>query len=238
MKFSRTMRLPAMCFLALVLLLLTNHSFGQNPPPTPTVPCTGLVADPSSANVPAQTSVLTIKATGFPGNLCIWSARASASWASITAQNGGTQGSPGNGSVNVEFQANPDLASRNNEIDINAANADSSAHSLTRVSIVQARNPGSFTLTVNPASQNVVRGASISFTVPINRSGGFTGSVCFSSVSGLPSGTTAQLSVQCTTANSAVLTIFTSATTPLATFTPTLTGQNGDTTSSPTVPFT
>jgi hypothetical protein len=233
MKLPHAMRLPVMYFLVIIPLLFTTYSFAQ------VVVCTGLVANPSSANVPAQASVLTIQAQGFSGNSCIWSGSVNGpSWASITAQNGGTTGSPGNGSVNVEFQANPDLASRNNEIDINATNADSPAHSVTRVSIVQARNPGSFTLAVNPTSQNVVRGASIPFTVLINRSGGFTGSVCLSISGGLPPGTSAQFSAPCTTGNSVGLTIFTNTAAPLTTLTPLVTGHNGDTNPSTTVSYT
>ncbi len=244
MTHLRKLRI-CMVFAALIgLVLLANHGFAQEPGPTPTPvptptppptpetdPCTGLVADPASANVPGTTSVLSIKASGYSGNRCVWNAGVNGpSWASITAQNGGTAGNPGNGSVTVEFQANPDLMARNNQIRINATNADSQANSVTVVPIVQARNPGDFTLSITPSSQNVVRGASLSFNVLVNRTGGFTGSVCLGISGGLPSGTAAQFNPQCTTTSSSVLTIGTNAAAPLGTFTPAVTGQNGDTT--------
>jgi hypothetical protein len=81
-----------------------------------------------------------------------------------------------------------------------------------------------FTLSASPASQTVTQGASTTYTVTVNPTGGFTGSVGFS-VSGLPSG--AAGSFNPTTGNSSTLTVTTSSTTPAGTYPLTITGTSG-----------
>ena len=81
-----------------------------------------------------------------------------------------------------------------------------------------------FTLSASPASQTVTQGASTTYNVTVNPTGGFTGSVAFS-VSGLPSG--AAGSFNPTTGNSSTLTVTTSSTTPAGTYPLTITGTSG-----------
>jgi hypothetical protein len=79
-----------------------------------------------------------------------------------------------------------------------------------------------FTLSASPASQTVTQGASTTYNVTVNPTGGFTGSVGFS---GLPSG--AAGSFNPTTGNSSALTVTTSSTTPTGTYPLTITGTSG-----------
>lgn len=83
-----------------------------------------------------------------------------------------------------------------------------------------------YTLSASPPSQAVPVGSSTSYSVTINRTGGFSGAVSLS-VSGLPAGATASFSPNPATANSSTLTVNTASTTPAATSTLTITGASG-----------
>jgi uncharacterized membrane protein len=85
-----------------------------------------------------------------------------------------------------------------------------------------------YNLSVSPSSSTVSAGASTTYTVTVNRPGGFGGSVTFS-ISGLPAGATGSFNPASTTGTSSTLTVTTSATTPTGSFPFTVTGTSGTT---------
>jgi uncharacterized membrane protein len=85
--------------------------------------------------------------------------------------------------------------------------------------------PPDFTLAATPASQTVAPASSTTYNSSITPKGAFGGNVTMS-VSGLPSGATASFSPNPTTSSS-VMTVTTGASTPLGTYTLTVTGVSG-----------
>ena len=86
--------------------------------------------------------------------------------------------------------------------------------------------PADYSLSVSPASQSVVQGASTTYTVAINRTGGFAGAVSLA-VSGPGAGATGSFNPSSTTGNSSTLTVSTTATAATGTFALTITGTSG-----------
>jgi subtilase family serine protease len=87
--------------------------------------------------------------------------------------------------------------------------------------------PPAFALAVSPSSQTVPLGAATTYTVTVSASGGYDGTVNLS-VSGLPTGVTETFSPpSITSSGSATLTIQTTSTAPVGTYTLTLTGTDG-----------
>lgn len=104
-------------------------------------------------------------------------------------------------------------------------------------SFVQIGTPvqSDFSLSASPASQTVVASTGTSYTVTVNPSGGFAGTVTMS-VSGLPSGSTASFNPAAVTGSgSSTMVVNTSLTTPLGNYTLTITGVSGGTTHSANV---
>src|SRR6266852_5247641 len=83
-----------------------------------------------------------------------------------------------------------------------------------------------FSLAASPASQTVTAGSSTTYTININRTGGFTGTVALSS-SGAPAGASATFNPSSTGGSSSTLTVTTSASTPAGSSTLTITGTSG-----------
>jgi len=83
-----------------------------------------------------------------------------------------------------------------------------------------------YSLSASPGSQAVVQGAATSYTVTINRTGGFTGSVTLSA-SGLPAGAGASFSPNPATGTSSTLNVTTLAATPAGSYPLTITGTSG-----------
>jgi subtilisin family serine protease len=83
-----------------------------------------------------------------------------------------------------------------------------------------------FMLSISPANQSAVQGQSTSYTVAVNRTGGFSGSVSLS-VTGLPSAASGTFSPNPATGNSSTLTVTTSTTTPTGSFALTISGVSG-----------
>src|ERR1700682_2222937 len=101
---------------------------------------------------------------------------------------------------------------------------------LTRTStatlVVTAPTAGNFSLSPTPASRSIPVGARTTYTINITRTGGFTGGVTLSAA-GVPADATATFSPNPATGASSTLTVATSGTTPVKTFTITITGTSG-----------
>src|SRR4029077_20220676 len=85
--------------------------------------------------------------------------------------------------------------------------------------------PPDFSLSASPSSQTVTQGFATSYTVSVTPISGFAGSVTLSA-GGLPSGAGATFSPNPTSAGS-TMSVTTSASTPAATYTLTITGGSG-----------
>jgi hypothetical protein len=83
-----------------------------------------------------------------------------------------------------------------------------------------------FSLSAAPASQTVIVGNSTTYTVNINRTGGFAGTVALTT-SGAPAGASATLNPTSTGGSSSTLTVTTSASTPPGSSVITITGTSG-----------
>jgi hypothetical protein len=94
-----------------------------------------------------------------------------------------------------------------------------------------------FTLSVNPASLTINRGASGTSTITITRTGGFTAGVSLTA-GGLPAGVTASFNPSPATGGSSLLTLSASSTATIGAATVTVTGVNGAMTRTTTVSLT
>jgi hypothetical protein len=98
----------------------------------------------------------------------------------------------------------------------------------TAPAIVPSVTP-TFAVSPTPSTENVVQTDTTSYTINIDRSGGFTGAVSFG-VSGLPTGATATFSpASTTTGNSVTMNVQTDDTTPTGNHTLTVTGSGSGT---------
>jgi P2-related tail formation protein len=83
-----------------------------------------------------------------------------------------------------------------------------------------------FNLAVSPASQAINAGGSTSYTVSVNRTGGFTGTVALT-LAGLPTGASASFNPASVSGSTSTLTVKTSASTPASSSQLTITGTSG-----------
>ena len=101
------------------------------------------------------------------------------------------------------------------------------SHTTTVTLVVNPPAPAAdFSLSASPASQSVPAGGRTTYTINIARTGGFAGGVTLSAT-GVPAGTTATFSPNPATGTSSTLTVSTSGTTPVNTYTITITGTSG-----------
>src|SRR6267142_702498 len=150
------------------LCLFSHRSFAQ---------CGGLSLTPSSANFTGAGGAGSFTATG---STCLsWQASSNSTWITVTFFNGS-----GSGNVNYQVSANPDLIGRSGQILVTPTSGP-----VTQELISQGANAGDFSISPQPTSQTVPRGSNVNFTLVINRTGGFTGQIAFSTP-GLPSGVT------------------------------------------------
>ena len=110
--------------------------------------------------------------------------------------------------------------------------------SLTRTTTINLTvNAPDFSLSANPISLSVNRGASGMSTVTITRTSGFAGSVAFTA-SGLPGGVTASFNPTSTTGTSSTLALAASSTATTGPATVTVTGTSGSLTHTTTISLT
>jgi len=102
------------------------------------------------------------------------------------------------------------------------------SHTVAATLVVTLAPSPDFSLSASPASRSIKRGARTTYTVTIARTGGFAGALSFAAT-GLPTGATASFSPNptTTTGTSSTLTIRTTSSTTLGTFTVTITGTSG-----------
>jgi hypothetical protein len=86
---------------------------------------------------------------------------------------------------------------------------------------------GDFSLSVASGSVVVVEGTAVSVSVSITRTQGFSGNVTLN-ISGLPSGASASANPSSTTGNSTTVTITAGKTSPIGTFSTSITGSSGN----------
>jgi len=220
MEFPHAKRLAKACVFAVLALAFCSTSFAFQKCSFPN----GVTVNPSLINIPSSGGASSFGVSAVP--TCTWTAQSNLSFVHITAitdPNGGP-GGIGSGIVKFSVDANPDLAPRgdsNFAVKVIPADGNNGFGG-----IIQAAASGDFSLSASPASQTVSQGASGSFAISVQRSGGFTGSVSFLAPSGLPSGATAAYSNF--TVDGATLTISVSATTAGGNFPITITGRNGN----------
>jgi uncharacterized membrane protein len=96
--------------------------------------------------------------------------------------------------------------------------------------VVEAASGGGFTLAVAPVTRTIARGATTTFSIAINRAGGYTGPVTFT-VSGLPaSGASGTFITSSPTSSTAALRIVTDGSVGSGSYPLTITGSGGGTT--------
>jgi uncharacterized membrane protein len=101
------------------------------------------------------------------------------------------------------------------------------SHTASVTLVVSPPAAPDFSVSATPASATVIQGNSTSYTVNVNASGGFTGTVNLS-VSGLPSGATASFNpTSVSGSGSSTLTVRTGNNTTTGTFSLTITGTSG-----------
>ncbi len=114
----------------------------------------------------------------------------------------------------------------------------SATHTTTVTLVVTQAQTGSFTLSGSPASQSVLRGRSVQYTVTLTPTQGFTGPVTFSA-SLLPAGSTASFSpTSVTTSGTTIMTITTTKATPAGPYNITIIGTSGSVSNSTRVALT
>ncbi len=118
---------------------------------------------------------------------------------------------------------------------VSATNANGESANSSQVSATPLA--ANFTLSANPASLTINRGASGTITITITRSGGFSSSVSLSA-GGLPSGVTATFNPASTTGTSSTLTLAASAAAATGMTSVTITGTGGGLTRTTTIILT
>src|SRR5206468_3203826 len=101
------------------------------------------------------------------------------------------------------------------------------SHSTSATLVVQAAGTADYSLSISPSSRTIKRGQRTTYSVTISGTNGFAESVGLS-VTGLPTGTTVSWSQNPATGSS-TLTVRTSSSTPVGSFTFTVTGDSTQT---------
>ncbi len=198
-----------------------SQLYSTDVPPTPDF---SLSANPANVNVirgaTANSAITITRVGGFTGSVSL---SASGLPAGVTASfnPASTTGT----SSAVTFTALSTATTGVFPVTVTGASGALSHTTTINLTVVAPPTPD-FSLSANPASLTINRGASGVVTITITRTGGFTGAVSLSA-SGLPSGVTASFNPASTTGNSSSLTLTASSAATTGPATVTVTGVSG-----------
>jgi Protein of unknown function (DUF1573) len=192
-----------------------------------------LTAAPNSVTVTQGTSgtstITVVPVGGFTGNVTL---SASGLPSGVTA---GFSPNPTTSSSTLTLTASATAATGTATVTITGVSG-SLTHTTSVSLTVNSSTGPSFTLTANPSTVSVARGASGTSTITVVPANGFAGNVTLGA-SGLPSGVTAGFSPN-PTATTSTLTLTASATATTGTSTVTITGTSGSLTATTTLSLT
>jgi endoglucanase len=198
-------------------------------PPTPDFT---LAASPTSLNVArgaSGTSTITITRTGgFTAGVTF---TAGAAPTGVTVSFSSNPATGGNSVMTVAASSTAALGTAT--LNVSGAGGGLTRNLVFNLTVSDVPTPD-FTLSVNPASLTINRGASGTSTITITRTGGFTAGVSLTA-SGLPAGVTANVNPNPATGGSSLLTLSASSTATIGAATITITGVNGALTRTATV---
>ncbi len=201
-------------------------------------PAPGFSVSPSPASQtvvqgnPAGYTVTVTPSGGFTGNVSL-SATGLPSGASAAFSPNSITGGSGSSRMSVATSASTSVGTYSLTI---TGTSGSLSHSTSVTLVVNPAAAGGFSISASPSSQTVTQGSGTSYIATVAPSGGFTGNVSLSA-SGLPSGASAAFSPNSITggSGSSSMSVATSASTPVGTYTLTITGTSGSLTHSTTV---
>jgi endoglucanase len=201
----------------------------------PQTPDFTLAASPTSLNVArgaSGTSAITITRTGgFTAGVTF---TAGAAPTGVTVSFSSNPATGGNSVMTVAASSTAALGTAT--LNVSGAGGGLTRNLAFNLTVSDVPTPD-FTLSVNPVSLTINRGASGTSTVTITRTGGFTAGVTFTA-GGLPAGVTANVNPNPATGGSSLLTLSASSTATLGAATITVTGVNGALTRTTTVSLT
>ncbi len=196
--------------------------FGNEPGPA--TPDFALSASPTSLTInrgASGTSTITItRSGGFTGGVSL---SASGLPAGVTASFSPNPATGGSGVLTLTASSTATLGAAT--VTVTGTGGGLTRSTPINLTVSQPQTPD-FSLSANPASLTINRGASGTSTITITRTGGFTDSVSFTA-GALPAGVTASFSPNPATGNSSVLTLSASATATLGAAAVTVTGTGG-----------
>jgi endoglucanase len=201
----------------------------------PQTPDFTLAASPTSLNVArgaSGTSTITITRTGgFTAGVTF---TAGAAPTGVTVSFSPSPATGGSSVMTVSASSTAALGAAT--LNVSGAGGGLTRNLVFNLTVSDVPTPD-FTLSINPASLSINRGASGTSTITITRTGGFTAGVTFTA-GGLPAGVTANFNPSPATGGSSLLTLSASSTATLGAATITVTGVNGAVTRTTTVSLT
>ena len=202
-----------------------------------TTPDFSLSANPASVSVArsgqGSTTINITRTGGFSGSVAFNAVAGLPAGVTATFNPASTTG----GSSSLTFTANASAALGTTNLTVTGTGSPGTRSTPVSLTVTAGQTPN-FSLSASPSSVSVARNGQSSTTVNIARSGGFTGSVAFNPVPGLPSGVTASFNPSSTTGNSTTLTFTASGSATLGTTNLTVSGTGSPGTRSTPVSLT
>ena len=198
----------------------------------------GLSATPGAVSVARNgqggTTVNITRTGGFTGSVAFNPVQDLPSGVTATFNPASTTG----GSASLTFAATNAAPLGTTNVTVSGTGSPGTRTTAVALTVTAGTGTPDFSLSASPSSVSVARNGQSSTTVNITRSGGFTGSVAFNPVSGLPSGVTAAFNPTSTTGNSTSLTFTANGSAPLGTTNLTVSGSGSPGTRSAPVALT
>ena len=184
-----------------------------------------LAANPPSVsvarNAQGSTTVNITRTGGFAGSVAFNPVQGLPSGVTATFSPASTTG----GSASLTFAANNAAPLGTSSVTVSGTGSPGTRTTPVTLTVTAGGGTPDFSLSASPSSVSVARNGQSSTTVAIARTGGFTGSVAFNGVSGLPTGVTAAFNPTSTTGNSSTLTFTANGSAALATTTVNVSGS-------------